>query len=228
MANFTINRTGSEIQDLLGKVASAEDTVEEDSTNLIESGAVFNALSDITITTDNIADSTLIESDDTFPDSDDKIPTCGAVKGLVDGFTQSTVVGCGVFTIKQSFTSTDTHARNTSGNIPLYTSANPITTGSVGTLSNNIITLPAGTYFVQPNFQVLSSSTGTWDLELWHNNTKVYDVRAVTGGSEKANLIGGVFLQSSNQQTLRVYADEQSNGTLVISNSSQITVSRLY
>lgn len=100
MANFVINQTASEIQQILNKADTPDTQPTPNSQNLVESGGVKTYVDTqvsqgASITTNSFAPSALEDSTDGISATDDAIPTSGLVNKLygfptnVDGLSQA-------------------------------------------------------------------------------------------------------------------------------------------
>lgn len=171
MANFDLSFTGSQIDSALGKVVNAETSVNADpaSTNMIESAAVYNALNGLT--PDNFADAALIESGDTFPNNNDTIPTCGAVKGFLE---DPDLLASETYTVSREPPSAGYTLAGANFNyVTLHDTPNSIA-------SRTAITVPAtGVYDMAWRFYVkqrndISSNLGMVDYTPSSNNVYIY------------------------------------------------------
>jgi hypothetical protein len=117
MANFVINQTASEIQQILNKAETPDTTPTPNSQNLVESGGVKTYVdtqvsAGASITTNSFAPSALEDSSDGLSDTDTAIPTCAAVTDFVrSNFTLKAPENIG--TVSTSSTTT-----TISGNTP--------------------------------------------------------------------------------------------------------------
>jgi len=92
MANFVINQTASEIQQILNKAESPDTTPTPNSQNLVESGGVKTYVdtqvsAGASITTASFAPSALEDSTDGLTATDDAVPTSKAVFDAIDAST---------------------------------------------------------------------------------------------------------------------------------------------
>ena len=89
MANFVINQTASEIQQILNKAESPDATPTPNSQNLVQSGGVKTYVdtqvsAGASITTASFAPSALEDSTDGLTATDDAIPTSAAVQDYIE------------------------------------------------------------------------------------------------------------------------------------------------
>ena len=84
MSTFSLSNTGSEINDAIAKVHSADITPTNASTNMVTSGGVHTAINNLDLT--NLAGSSLVTESEGIAgnDNDNTIPTSAAVKSYVD------------------------------------------------------------------------------------------------------------------------------------------------
>lgn len=155
MANFVINQTASEIQQILNKADTPDTLPTPNSQNLVESGGVQSYVDTRVnnIQVGNFDDSTLIESTETFPDSDNKIPTCGAVKGLITSRSLETL------TVLYDNFSAPLANRMTVTPAPVLGYASSIEDSLVNS-ANGEITLTAGSYYYNLYEKIPMSSGG--------------------------------------------------------------------
>lgn len=151
MANYDLAFTGAQIDSAIGKVQNAETTV-ADSTNMVESSAVFTAINGLTTT--NFTSGTLVTSSETFPDTDTTIPTCGAVKGFIDGTTSISTLSRASEYALQSETYT---------NVPSV-----VTNGSdIVAVGDGTYTIKAGVYAFEGSAELrVTSSSGNAQLRI--------------------------------------------------------------
>lgn len=124
MANYDLAFTGAQIDSAIGKVQNAETTV-ENSTNMIQSAAVFTELNNLT--TGNLSPGTLVTSGVTFPDNNTTIPTCAAVKAFVNT-SSANALYTATYTAAQGTSEIGlTYQHNLSQNLPFTTSGGGMT-----------------------------------------------------------------------------------------------------
>lgn len=166
MANYDLAFTGAQIDSAIGKVQNAETSV-VDSTNMVESAAVFTELNNLT--TDNLAAGTLVTSSETFPDTDTTIPTCGAVKDFIDS-TGANITPT-IISMSTVFIVTGNQGFQNIPNASITSGSDIVSSGT------NTFTIKAGLYFfnivssidgnsgsgVNPEFKI-SASSGTMAL----------------------------------------------------------------
>jgi hypothetical protein len=147
MANFVINQTASEIQQILNKAESPDTTPTSNSQNLVESGGVKTYVDSqvsagASITTASFAPSALEDSTDGLTATDDAVPTSKAVRNYVDSG------------VPDSATVITTNARTgnpSSGNLfyrNLTETTDPNSIISINS-SNEIQFASTGTYFIK-------------------------------------------------------------------------------
>tara|TARA_B110000858_G_scaffold188186_1_gene233397 strand:- start:928 stop:1620 length:693 start_codon:yes stop_codon:yes gene_type:complete len=230
MAEYTLSNAAGVIDSAITRVASADTTPTNNSQAMVTSGGVKAALDNLatgsTLTVDSFASTALETSGDTLTATDTAVPTSAAVKNYVDNSVSTTTIGCGSFIIDGNLND-DSYSASSSTYVPLKLD-NVFSTGQVGSVSSTTITLPAGTYFVQPSFVLSTNTTGTWDLSVRHNNSDVLKSRVSSNGYEAYDLVGGVFVSSTGLQTIRIYAYEASGGNLRLFGTSNMVISRLF
>tara|TARA_R100001198_G_scaffold26783_2_gene14003 strand:+ start:2113 stop:2799 length:687 start_codon:yes stop_codon:yes gene_type:complete len=142
MANFIINQTASEIQQILNKADSPDTIPTPNSQNLVESGGVKTYVDSqvsagASITTNSFAPSALEDSNDGLTATDTAVPTSAAVFNAIDAATTKVA----------QLTAPDVASGNgvsSSTTIPFTVSSDP---NNIVSVSNGVITpTSAGVY----------------------------------------------------------------------------------
>ena len=153
MSTFSLSNTGSEINDAIAKVHSADITPTNASTNMVTSGGVHTAINNLDLT--NLAGSSLVTESEGIAgnDNDNTIPTSAAVKDYVDTSTPTVSVA--------SFTKASGNLSAT-GLITGYSESDP--DGIASESSGTITVTGAGTYLI--NFGGVYYETGSGSMAL--------------------------------------------------------------
>jgi len=137
MSTFSLSQTGIEINSAIGKVHNADTTPTQGSTNMVTSGGVYTAVTNVGVDALPITTSAqgIINQD-----NDDKVPTNAAVKDLV--YTTATR--------EVSLSRSGNLSRNTSGELRM---ADPSSSSSYGVTFSTTdyrtnVTIAQGTYFL--------------------------------------------------------------------------------
>lgn len=205
MANFVINQTASEIQQILNKAESPDTTPTPSSQNLVESGGVkayvdTQVSAGASITTASFAPSALEDSSDGLTATDTAVPTSKAVFDAVDA--ASTKIA--FLTAPDAFVGADTV-------IPFTISSDP---SNIVSVSGGVVT-PAlnGVYqlVLSGEFREDNGNANYFTVNLQVNATTLDSVKINETGSssnvyQNVSLIGITAVTGS--ETFRCFLDE--------------------
>ena len=204
MSNYILNNTASNIDTALGKVLSP-DTSPQATDNLVTSGGVKLYVDDNlgpfinkTLTTESVGIAAT--------DNDTSIPTCAAVNAAIGGIGNVATYGV------SSGTSSDTVV------LPITETSD---THSLGTVTNGVVTLGAGTYLVSYFGQYREDDDDFydyWNIQLRHNGSAKLTARVNEtnrgGDGTYVTVSGTTAVVSDSPQTVDINAQEVSRAGL--------------
>ena len=210
MSNYTLSNSAAVIDSAITRVASADTTPTANSESMVTSGGVKTYVDNVITPTQTSAIG--------LTDSDSFVPTSAAVKDYVEGELFSASPGHSRLFLEPNVTAG--YSRSSSGYVPFKN--DPFSIGQIVSLNSSGATMsfPQGTYLVELVTSI-GSRTGTWRYQLRHNGSVKMQ------SASNADLDCKIFVSSNSVQTVQLYTQEISSGTLITS-SAAIYVTRLY
>jgi hypothetical protein len=206
MTTFNLTNTATEVNTALQAVVGADSTPDPASANMVTSQGIYTHVNTElgpfkgkTLTTE----STGIAA----TDNDTSVPTCAAVNDALAGLGKTATYGVA------------SGGYGTSGSSSNQTEVLPITetsdTHSLGTVTNGVVTLGAGTYLVSYFGQYKEDDDDTsdyWDVQLRHNGSAKLTARVNEtdreGDSTYVTVSGTTAVSSNSPQTVDICAKE--------------------
>ena len=211
MAEFPLTNTAQQVDDAIQAVVDApNNSIASGSTELVTAGTIHQEIT--TLDASNLDPAFLVTEAEAIDnnDTDTQIPTCAAVKGLVDTTVSTVRINFASYTAASG-------SIGSSGVIPVTEALDP---NNIGSVSSGVVTVGAGTYLVTFSGNFNEGDSSQFDyyfIKLRYNGSDLF-----TNKIDEDNQIvsGTTIVVSGTSQTLDIFAQEVPSTTLYYQNVS--------